>query len=159
MAYLPQLNFPIPISSYTIPKTPIPIFSFHYTLPFSTSILSSLPRRSLSLSIPQFSATEFSATTGDDDDELLPDELDNEVDYSDEDDDVDVVALEQEAKEVALEYSSSLSRVLTIGEFFISYLHSQFVEFFVFCFYFLSLHFEVFNNQFSVFDDFRRREK
>ncbi|WJX45711.1 hypothetical protein P8452_32572 [Trifolium repens] len=116
MAYLPQLNFPIPISSYTIPKTPIPIFSFHYTLPFSTSILSSLPRRSLSRSIPQFSATEFSATTGDDDDELLPDELDNEVDYSDEDDDVDVVALEQEAKEVALEYSSSLSRVLTIEE-------------------------------------------
>jgi hypothetical protein len=142
MAYLPQLNFPIPISSYTIPKTLIPIFSFHYTLRFSTSIFSSLshlkptslPRRSLSRSIPQFSATEFSATTGDDDDELLPDELDNEVDYSDEDDDVDVVALEQEAKEVALEYSSSLSRVLTIGEFFISYLHSQFVEFFVFFF-------------------------
>ncbi|WJX51768.1 hypothetical protein P8452_37934 [Trifolium repens] len=124
MAYLPQLNFPIPISSYTIPKTLIPIFSFHYTLRFSTSIFSSLshlkptslPRRSLSRSIPQFSATEFSATTGDDDDELLPDELDNEIHYSDEDDDVDVVALEQEAKEVALEYSSSLSRVLTIEE-------------------------------------------
>ncbi|GAU44735.1 hypothetical protein TSUD_88200 [Trifolium subterraneum] len=120
MAYLPQLNFPTPISSsYTIPKTPNPIFSFHYTLPFSTSILSqpkssiSLPRRTLSRSIPQ-----FTATTGDDDDELLPDELDNEVDYLDEDEDVDVdvVALEQEAKEVVLEYSSSLSRVLTIEE-------------------------------------------
>ncbi|CAJ2678948.1 unnamed protein product [Trifolium pratense] len=128
MAYLLQLNFPTPISSYTIiPKTPNPIFSFHHTLPFSTSILSSLsqpkssislPRRSLSCSIPQFSATELSGTTADDDDDelLLPDELDNEVDYSDEDDDVDVVALEQEAKEVALEYSTSLSRVLTIEE-------------------------------------------
>ncbi|XP_045826679.1 GTPase Der [Trifolium pratense] len=128
MAYLLQLNFPTPISSYTtIPKTPNRIFSFHHTLPFSTSILSSLsqpkssislPRRSLSLSIPQFSATELSGTTADDDDDelLLPDELDNEVDYSDEDDDVDVVALEREAKEVALEYSTSLSRVLTIEE-------------------------------------------
>jgi hypothetical protein len=128
MAFLSHLHFPTPISYYTTPKTPTPIFSFHNTLPFSTSILSpfsqpksiSLPRCCLSRSAPKFSAGEFSGTV--DDNELpeelveLPEELENQIDDYSDDDDVDVAALEREAKEVALEYSSSLSRVLTIGE-------------------------------------------
>lgn len=132
MAYLCHLHFRTPISFCTPAKTPISLFSFHSTFPFSNSTLSSplslpkftsLPPRSLSRSVPQSNAAEFSASV--DDDELpeelieLPEELelelDHQVDYSD-DEDVDIVALEQEAKEVALEYSTSLSRILTIGK-------------------------------------------
>jgi len=134
MAYLSHLRYLTPISYYTTPKTPTPIFSFHYTLPFPTSILRSfsqpksisLPRCRLSLSTPKFSAGEFSGTTVDDDDlpeesVELPEELENQIDDYSDDDDVDVAALEREAKEVALEYSTSLSRVLTIGESFASF--------------------------------------
>jgi len=126
MAFLSHLHFPTPISNYTTPKTPTSIFSFNNTLPFSTSIpfsLSqpksiSLPRRSFSRSAPNFSAGEFSPTDNDDE---LPDELENQIDDYSDDYDVDVAALEREAKEVALEYSSSLSRVLTIGHCFASF--------------------------------------
>nr|XP_012573144.1 uncharacterized protein LOC101491603 isoform X2 [Cicer arietinum] len=122
MAYLSQLHhFPTPISYFTVAKTPNPIFSSHNTLPFSTSILSalshtksiSLARRSISRSVPQFSTGELSGTVDDDE---LPDELDHHVNYSDDDDEIDVVTLEQEAKDVVLEYSNSLSRVLSIDD-------------------------------------------
>lgn len=111
MAYISHLHFPTPISYYTTPKTPNTIFSFHNILPFPTSILRSLSQPK-SISLPRRSLSR-SATDNDDE---LPEELENQIDDYSDDDDVDVIALEREAKEVALEYSSSLSRVLTIGE-------------------------------------------
>ncbi|KEH30215.1 putative GTP-binding protein EngA [Medicago truncatula] len=111
MAYLSHLHFPTPISYYTTPKTPNTIFSFHNILPFPTSILRSLSQPK-SISLPRRSLSR-SATDNDDE---LPEELENQIDDYSDDDDVDVIALEREAKEVALEYSSSLSRVLTIED-------------------------------------------
>ncbi|KAL5055881.1 hypothetical protein RYX36_036563 [Vicia faba] len=121
MAHLSHSLFLTPISFCTLPKTPT-------TFPFSTSTLSSplspprftsLPSRSLPRSILHSNAAEFSASINDDELLELPEELelelDHQVDYSD-DEDVDVVALEQEAKEAALEYSTSLSRILTIED-------------------------------------------
>ncbi|XP_058766415.1 uncharacterized protein LOC131640015 [Vicia villosa] len=132
MAHLSHSHFRTPISFCTPAKTPTSLISLHTTFPFSTSTLpsplslqrfTSLPPRSLSRSVLQSNTAELSASV--DDDELpeelleLPEELelelDHQADYSD-DEEVDVIALEQEAKEVALEYSTSLSRVLTIED-------------------------------------------
>ncbi|KAJ1421998.1 Small GTP-binding protein domain [Sesbania bispinosa] len=119
MAALSQLHIPTPISYCTLPKTLNPISPFHNTLPFSPSILCALshpnsfsfPRRSLSRSVLRFNAGELSGSFDDDEGS----EESDQNDYSD-DDDVDVLALEQEAKDAVLEYSSSLSRTLTIED-------------------------------------------
>ncbi|TKY67407.1 GTPase Der [Spatholobus suberectus] len=93
--------------SYTLAKTLYPIFPFHNTLPFSSSILSrpKLTRRSLSRSVLRSSAGEFSGTGGVDDEE-----------ESEELDELDVIALEQEAKDAVEAYSSSLSQILSIED-------------------------------------------
>ena len=92
----------IPIS-YTFAKTLNPIFPFNNTLPFSSSILyrQKLTRRTLSCSVLRPTAGEFSGSVDDEE--------------SDDLDDLDVVALEQEAKDAVQAYSSSLSQILSIG--------------------------------------------
>ena len=94
----------IPIS-YTFAKTLNPIFPFNNTLPFSSSILSrqKLTRRTLSCSVLRPTAGELSGSVDDDEE-------------SGELDDLDLVALEQEAKDAVEAYSSSLSQILSIGE-------------------------------------------
>lgn len=91
--------------SFTLAKTLNPIFPFHNTLPFSSSILSrqKLTRRSLSRSVLRPTAGELSGSVDDDEE-------------SGELDDLDLVALEQEAKDAVEAYSSSLSQILSIGE-------------------------------------------
>ncbi|CAK8575860.1 unnamed protein product [Lathyrus sativus] len=120
MAYLSHSHFLTPISFCTLPKTPISLFSFHTTFPFSKLSpprFTSLPNRSLSRSVPHFTAAEFSGSV-DDDEELLDElvELPEELELDSDEEDVDVISLEQEAKEVVLEYSTSLSRILTIED-------------------------------------------
>ncbi|KAK7262522.1 hypothetical protein RJT34_30096 [Clitoria ternatea] len=89
--------------SYTLAKTLNPISPFHNTLPFLSPLshpnLTLLPRRTLSLSVRRCSAADF-----DDDEE------------SEKFDDLDVIALEQEAKDAALAYSTSLSQILSIED-------------------------------------------
>ncbi|XP_027353766.1 uncharacterized protein LOC113864354 isoform X2 [Abrus precatorius] len=97
--------------SYTLTKTLNPIFPFHHTLPVSHSILcsvshpklTSFPYRSLSRSVIRFSAGEFSGSV---DDEEGSEELE----------DLDVIALEQEAKDTVLAYASSLSQILSLED-------------------------------------------
>ncbi|KAL5169311.1 GTPase Der [Glycine soja] len=93
----------IPIS-YTFAKTLNPIFPFNNTLPFSSSILyrQKLTRRTLSCSVLRPTAGEFSGSVDDEE--------------SDDLDDLDVVALEQEAKDAVQAYSSSLSQILSIED-------------------------------------------
>lgn len=125
MASIFQLHVPTPISSCcTVAKTLNPT-SFLCALSHRKSI--SVSRRSLSISVLRFSAGEFPGTVADDERA----EESDQVDYSDDDDidDVDAIALEQEAKNAVLEYSSSLSRILSIGES-LFHLGSQFVVFF-----------------------------
>ncbi|XP_020233176.1 uncharacterized protein LOC109813404 [Cajanus cajan] len=90
--------------SYTLAKTLNPISPFHNTLPFSSSFLSrpNLTRRTLSRSVLRSAAAQFSATVDDDDDDNL--------------DELDLIALEQEAKDAAEAYSTSLSQTLTIED-------------------------------------------
>lgn len=118
----------LPPIFYTLPKTLNPISPFHKSLPFSSSILSrqNPTRRSLSRSVLRSTAAEFSNSV---DDEEESEELDE----------LDVIALEQEAKDAARAYSSSLSQVLSIGEPFFFLIR--------FCF---SLQW-VFNNHLYVF--------
>ncbi|KAH1220293.1 hypothetical protein AAZX31_12G055100 [Glycine max] len=91
--------------SFTLAKTLNPIFPFHNTLPFSSSILSrqKLTRRSLSRSVLRPTAGELSGSVDDDEE-------------SGELDDLDLVALEQEAKDAVEAYSSSLSQILSIED-------------------------------------------
>ncbi|KAK7404519.1 hypothetical protein VNO78_05467 [Psophocarpus tetragonolobus] len=92
-----------PISySYTITKTLNPIFPFYNTLPVSSPILSrpQLTRRSLFRSVLRSTAGELSGSVVVDDDEL---------------DELDLIALEQEAKDAVEAYSSSLSQILSIA--------------------------------------------
>ncbi|XP_057456187.1 uncharacterized protein LOC130747309 isoform X2 [Lotus japonicus] len=97
----------------SLAKTLNPIFPFSPSIPSSAlsprkSIF--IPRRSLSRPVLRFSSAEFSGSVDDDEE---PDQFD----YPEEDDvDVDVLALEQEAKDAVLEYSSSLDHVLTIED-------------------------------------------
>ncbi|XP_061350230.1 uncharacterized protein LOC133295412 isoform X2 [Gastrolobium bilobum] len=118
MATLFQLHAPAPIS-YTLAKTLNPIFPFHNTIPFSPPILCALsrrksfsvPRRSLPPSVLRYCAGKSSGSV---DDEEGSEEFD-QLDYSD-NDDVDVNALEQEAKDAVQAYSSSLSQILSIED-------------------------------------------
>ncbi|KAK7318467.1 hypothetical protein RJT34_03169 [Clitoria ternatea] len=83
--------------SYTLAKTLNPISPF--LSPLSHPNLTLLPRRTLSLSVRRCSAAGF-----DDDEE------------SEKFDNLDVIALEQEAKDAALAYSTSLSQILSIED-------------------------------------------
>ncbi|TKY54947.1 GTPase Der [Spatholobus suberectus] len=96
---------PLTPISYTLTKTLNPIFPFHNTLPFSSSIFSrpKLTRRSLSRSFLRSSAGKFSGGV---DDEEESEELDE----------LDVIALEQEARDAVEAYSSSLSQILSIED-------------------------------------------
>ncbi|KAK7341636.1 hypothetical protein VNO80_24573 [Phaseolus coccineus] len=95
----------LPPISYTLAKTLNPISPFHKSLPFSSSIISrqKTTRRSLSRSVLRSTAAEFSDSV---DDEEESEELGE----------LDVIALEQEAKDAAQAYSSSLSQVLSIED-------------------------------------------
>lgn len=93
--------------SCTLAKTLNPIFALHNTLPFSSSILSrpKLTRRNFSSSVLRSSVGELSGGVDDDGDE-----------EAEELDELDLIALEEEAKDVVEAYSSSLSQILSIGE-------------------------------------------
>ncbi|XP_047162471.1 GTPase Der isoform X2 [Vigna umbellata] len=95
----------LPPISYTLAKTLNPISPFHKSIPFFSSILSrpKLTRRSLSRSALRSTVGKFSGSV---DDEEESEELDE----------LDVIALEQEAKDAAQAYSNSLSQVLSIDE-------------------------------------------
>ncbi|KAK8463876.1 hypothetical protein PHAVU_011G059500 [Phaseolus vulgaris] len=95
----------LPPISYSLAKTLNPISPFHKSLPFSSSILSRQKpiRRSLFRSVLRSTAAEFSDSVDDEEESAELGEL-------------DVIALEQEAKDAAQAYSSSLSQVLTIDE-------------------------------------------
>jgi len=96
----------LPPISYSLAKTLNPISLFHKSLPFSSSILSrqNPTRRSLFRSVLRSTAAQFSDSVDDEEESAELGEL-------------DVIALEQEAKDAAQAYSSSLSQVLTIGEY------------------------------------------
>ncbi|KAL2328806.1 hypothetical protein Fmac_022233 [Flemingia macrophylla] len=85
--------------SCTPAKTLNPISPFHNALPISSS-RPNLTRRTLSHSFRHSTAAQFSGS----------------VHRSEDLDDLDVVALEQEAKDAAEAYSSSLSQILSIDE-------------------------------------------
>ncbi|XP_047162470.1 GTPase Der isoform X1 [Vigna umbellata] len=95
----------LPPISYTLAKTLNPISPFHKSIPFFSSILSrpKLTRRSLSRSALRSTVGKFSGSV---DDEEESEELDE----------LDVIALEQEAKDAAQAYSNSLSQVLSIED-------------------------------------------
>ncbi|XP_017406347.2 uncharacterized protein LOC108319651 isoform X2 [Vigna angularis] len=95
----------LPPISYTLAKTLKPISPFHKSIPFFSSILSrpKLTRRSLSRSVLRSTVGKLSGSV---DDEEESEELDE----------LDVIALEQEAKDAAQAYSNSLSQVLSIDE-------------------------------------------
>ncbi|BAT90772.1 hypothetical protein VIGAN_06205700 [Vigna angularis var. angularis] len=95
----------LPPISYTLAKTLKPISPFHKSIPFFSSILSrpKLTRRSLSRSVLRSTVGKLSGSV---DDEEESEELDE----------LDVIALEQEAKDAAQAYSNSLSQVLSIED-------------------------------------------
>ncbi|QCD88403.1 GTP-binding protein [Vigna unguiculata] len=95
----------LPPISYSLAKTLKPISPFHKSLPFSSPTLSRLKhtRRSLSRSVQRSTVGKFSGSV---DDEEESEELDE----------LDVIALEQEAKDAAQAYSNSLSQVLSIED-------------------------------------------
>ena len=95
----------LPPISYSLAKTLNPISLFHKSLPFSSSILSrqNPTRRSLFRSVLRSTAAQFSDSVDDEEESAELGEL-------------DVIALEQEAKDAAQAYSSSLSQVLTIED-------------------------------------------
>ena len=91
------------------------LHSNHSLIP-NKSIL--IPCRSFSYSTSRFCSGGFSGSVGSDEEEEIEefDGEEEEEDYSNgEDYEVDAVALEKEAKDAVREYSSSLSRLLTIG--------------------------------------------
>ncbi|CAL0304171.1 unnamed protein product [Lupinus luteus] len=128
MSSLYPLHSLTPIS-YPLSKTLNP---FHATLlfipspiPRSTFSLTRrnsffTPRRNFFHSVSRLSADQFSGSFNDEEEEEgeVLEELD-EVEYysdSDNEDDVDVIALEKEAKDAVQAYSTSLSRILEIED-------------------------------------------
>ncbi|XP_019448597.1 PREDICTED: uncharacterized protein LOC109351567 [Lupinus angustifolius] len=129
MSSLYPLHALTPIS-YPLSKTLNP---FHATLPFLPSLISRstfslshrnsffAPRRNLFHSVSRLSADQFSGSVDDveeEEEEEILEELD-EVEYysdSDNEDDLDVIALEEEAKDAVEAYSTSLSRILEIED-------------------------------------------
>lgn len=133
MLTLCHLHAPTSIFN-TLSKTLNLIFTIPSTRPLSPPILpapsrSNLPlshhnsflisRQIFSRSTPRFCASEFSGSANSEEEEGLEEFEDkDDIDYSDSDNyDVDVTALEEEAKDAVREYSSSLSRILRIGEY------------------------------------------
>ncbi|KAE9616578.1 putative GTP-binding protein EngA [Lupinus albus] len=126
MLSLYQLHAPTPVS-YPLSKTLNP---FHTALPFLPSLfprsIFSLtrrnsffaPRRNFFHSVTRLSADQFSGSVDDEEEEEILEELDDVEYYSDNDneDDVDVIALEEEAKDAVQAYSTSLSRILEIED-------------------------------------------
>jgi hypothetical protein len=114
LLYTPTLSKTLSILS-PIPK---PLSTSFLSPPFLRSLSLSLPKpRLLSQCVSRFPNTSQQAEKAFDKDEL--EEVgDEEADESDGDDfsAIDVDALEEEARDAAREYSSSLSRELRIGE-------------------------------------------
>ena len=92
------------LSPIPIPKPPS-LFS-----PIHLSLSLSLPKRSLPHHISRFSSTNQQQPKQNQNQNQDEEESDGE--------DIDVAALEEEARNAAREYSTSLSRQLTIGESF-----------------------------------------
>lgn len=127
-AMLPLYHLPAPTSiSFALSKTLNPIFPIPTIHPLAFSILcppshSNFPlphRNSFSISRRNFSRESSGSANCEEEYQGLEEfEDEDQNDYLDGDNyDVDVTALEEEAKDAVLEYSSSLSSILRIGEY------------------------------------------